>query len=72
LVECRDLLSKDSENGIWRVAGLKPRKERMGGYVLLGFTFVRCQSGVEYGCEVRIGGGCGGANGHDGWWRREG
>jgi hypothetical protein len=29
------------------------------GKVVLGFAFVRLESGVEYGREVRIRGGCG-------------
>ncbi len=64
LVEYGDLLSKDCEDGLGRMAGLKGGKERMRGQVLLRFTFVSFQSGIENGHEVGMRGGCGGDCGH--------
>ena len=70
LIESRDLVSQDGEDSLGGIAGLKFGKERVLGQVLLGFTFVRIQSGVENGYKVRMRGGCGGGSGHDGSWRR--
>jgi hypothetical protein len=38
--ECGDLLSKDGEDSLGGVTGLKAGKERMRGQVFLSFTFV--------------------------------
>ena len=60
--ECGDLLSKDGEDSLGGFAGLEAGKERMRGQVLLSFTLVRFQSGVENGHKVGLGGGCGGGS----------
>jgi len=70
LAERRDLLSKDGEDGLGGIAGLKAGKERMRGQVLLGFKFVSFQGCVENGHKVGMRGGCGGDGGHDGLWIR--
>jgi hypothetical protein len=59
LAECGDLLSKDGEDSLGGIAGLK---ERMRGQILLSFTFVRFQSCVENGHKVGLRGGCGGGS----------
>jgi hypothetical protein len=58
LVGCGDLFSKDVEDGLGRVAGLKPGKERMRGQVILSLTIVSFRSSVENGGEVGMRGGC--------------
>jgi hypothetical protein len=49
LIESRDLFSQNGEDGLGGIAGLKAGKERVGGQVFLGFTFIGFQSGVENG-----------------------
>jgi hypothetical protein len=46
------LFSKDVEDSLGRVAGLKPGKERMRGQDILSLTFVSLRSSVENGGEV--------------------
>ena len=60
MAECGDLLSKDGEDSLGGIAVLKAGKERMRGQVLLGYMFVRFQSGVKNGQKVGLGCGCGG------------
>jgi hypothetical protein len=62
LAECGNLFSKDGEDSLGGIAGLKAGKERMRGQVVLSFTFVRFQSGVENGHKVGLRGGCGGGS----------
>jgi hypothetical protein len=57
LAERGDLLSKDSEDSLGRIAGLKTGKERMRGQVFLGLMFVGFQRSIENGREVRMRGG---------------
>ena len=54
LAERGDLFSKDGEDSLGGIAGLKGGKERMRGEVLLSFTFVGFQRGVENGHEVGL------------------
>jgi hypothetical protein len=62
LAKCGDLLSKDVENILGGFTGLKVGKEWMRDQVLLSFTFVGFQSGIENGRKVRLRGGCGGGS----------
>jgi hypothetical protein len=71
LAEHGYLFSKDSEDGLGGIAGLKAGKERMGGKVSLRLTLVGFQGGVENRHKVGMRGRCGGDGGHDGSWRRE-
>ena len=64
LVECRDSVSKDGEDSLGRLAGLKGGKERMRCEVFLGLLFVCFQRSVENGYKVGVRGGCGGDGGH--------
>ena len=54
LTEHGDLFSKDGEDSLGGIAGLKGGKERMRCEVLLSFTFVGFQRGVENGHEVGL------------------
>src|SRR6266852_9722142 len=80
-IGCGDLFSKDGEDCLQGVAGLKTGEGRMRGEVYLGFMFVSLQSSVENGRKVRMRSGCGGPGGDSGSgqasagpdsWRREG
>jgi hypothetical protein len=55
---CGDLVSKDGEDSLGRLAGLKGGKERVGREVFLGLSFVRFQRSVEMDtkleCEVDV------------------
>ena len=61
-----DLFSKDSEDSLGGIAGLKRGKERMRGQVFLRLSFVRFQRSVENGRKVGIRSGSGWFSGHDG------
>jgi len=54
LAECGELLSKDGEDSLRGITGLKPGKERMLGKVLLSLTFISPQSSVENGRKVGV------------------
>jgi hypothetical protein len=47
-----DLFLEDGEDSLRRIAGLKARKERMRGQVILGLKFVGFQRSVENGHKV--------------------
>ena len=64
LIELGGLLSKDGEDSLRGITGLKPRKERMLGEVLLSLTLVFFQSSAEYRRKVGMGGRCGRNSGH--------
>jgi len=66
LIELGSLLSKDGEDSLGGMTGLKPRKERMLGEVLFSLTVVFFQSSVENGGKIGMGGrlGRGRASGH--------
>ena len=66
LAGCGVLLSKDAENCLYGVAGLKSGKERMRGEVFLGFTSISIQSSFEKGRNVEMKGECGGPGGDSG------
>ena len=59
LIELGVLLSKDGEDSLGGITGLKPGKEWVVGEILLSLTLVLFQSKVENGGEVGMGGGCG-------------
>jgi hypothetical protein len=71
LAERGDLLSKDGEDGLGGITGLKTGKEWMRGKVFLDFTSVSFQRGIENGHKFRMRGGRGGDGGHDGSWISE-
>jgi hypothetical protein len=64
LIELGGLFSKDGEDSFGGITGLKRRKERMLGEVLLSLTLVFFQSKVENGGKVGIGSGGGRDGGH--------
>jgi hypothetical protein len=73
LRERGDLVSKDGEDGLGGIAGLKGGKEWMRGKVFLSLSFVCFQRSVENAHKVglrRQRGGCRGDCGHTGSWRR--
>jgi hypothetical protein len=72
LVKCRDLFSKDREDCLGGIAGLKAGKERMRDQILLCLPFVGFQCSVENRHKIGLRGRCGGGSGHDTLWRREG
>jgi hypothetical protein len=47
LIEPGGLFSKDGEDSLGEITGLKPEKERVRGWVLLSLTIVSFQSSVE-------------------------
>jgi hypothetical protein len=47
VVKRRDLLSKHSEDGVWRVAGFEFGEHWMGTEILFGLFLVRFQGVVE-------------------------
>ena len=65
LIELEGFLFQDGEYSFGGVTGLKPRKERMLGEVLLSLTLVFFQSGVEDGGKVGMGGRPGRDRGHN-------
>jgi hypothetical protein len=74
LIEFGGLFSKDCEDSIGGIAGLKPGKEGMLGKILLSLTVVFFQSDVENGGKVGMGGrrGRDGRHGVTGLRKREG
>ena len=64
LIELGGLLSKDGEDSLRGVTGLKPGKEWMLGEVLFSLTLVFFQSSVEYGRKIGMGGRRGRNSGH--------
>ena len=63
-IDLGGLLSKDGEDSIGRMTGLKPGKERMLGEVLVSLTVVFVQSGVENGGKIGMRGRGGRDSGH--------
>jgi hypothetical protein len=64
LIELGVLLSKDSEDCLGGITGLKPGKEGMVDEVLLSLAVVFFQGKVEYGSKVGIGCRHGRGGGH--------
>ena len=60
------MVSKDGEDCLWGIAGLKFGKERMRDEVNLGLTLVSHHSSIENGRKVGTQGGCGGPGGDSG------
>jgi hypothetical protein len=54
LVECQYLLSKDSENGLRRVAGLKPGRSGCEVRSFLVFTFAKFRPALNMDAKLEF------------------